>query len=152
MLSFSERVLIGDVLSGNGIIIQQVNCRGVMGAGLASQVRRAYPKVYNEYMKLCRSKSAEQLLGGVLYVTVSKDKVIANVFGQNTYGRTGVHTDYYALEKGLKNVAKNAQKHNLSVHLPFGLGCGLAGGDWSIVSSIIASVFSDVEYYIYRLE
>ena len=39
--------------SHDTIICQQVNCMGVMGAGLAAQIRRKWPNVYNEYRKRC---------------------------------------------------------------------------------------------------
>ena len=50
------RYIDGDILSepkqGERIIIcQQVNCAGVMGAGLAKQIRAKYPVVYSEYQK-----------------------------------------------------------------------------------------------------
>jgi O-acetyl-ADP-ribose deacetylase (regulator of RNase III) len=39
-----------DILSvENGIICQQVNCMGVMGAGLAKKIAQKYPIVKKEY-------------------------------------------------------------------------------------------------------
>ena len=38
----------GDILNvTEGIIVQQVNCFGVMGAGLAKQIRDKWPSVYD---------------------------------------------------------------------------------------------------------
>ena len=31
------------------ILCHQVNCQGVMGAGLAKQIRSKYPEVYEQY-------------------------------------------------------------------------------------------------------
>ena len=35
------------------IIVHQVNCYGVMGAGIAKQVKERYPDVYDIYKSLC---------------------------------------------------------------------------------------------------
>ena len=41
----------GNILNATeGIIVQQVNCMGVMGAGLAKQIRDKWPSVYNRYL------------------------------------------------------------------------------------------------------
>ena len=37
-------------------ICQQVNCRGVMGAGLAKQIRDKWPVVFDEYKKICGTR------------------------------------------------------------------------------------------------
>lgn len=34
-------------------ICQQVNCKGVMGAGLAMQIRSQWPVVYQRYLEFC---------------------------------------------------------------------------------------------------
>ena len=38
--------------SGADLICHQVNCQGVMGSGIAKQVREKYPKVYKEYKRI----------------------------------------------------------------------------------------------------
>jgi len=48
----------------------------------------------------------------------------------------------------LKNYAKINQ---LTVGLPYMLGCGLAGGGWNIVREMIEKVFIDYFVIIYRL-
>lgn len=40
----------GDLLKSNcNIICHQVNCQGVMGAGIAKQIRLTYPSVFKAY-------------------------------------------------------------------------------------------------------
>lgn len=40
----------GNILNvTEGIIVQQVNCMGVMGAGLAKQIKDKWPNIYNDY-------------------------------------------------------------------------------------------------------
>lgn len=88
------RYIDGDILSepkqGERIIIcQQVNCAGVMGAGLAKQIRAKYPVVYSEYQKYLHELTTQKLLllGRVSYVRVADNVAIANIFGQDGYGR-----------------------------------------------------------------
>ena len=46
----------GDILKAEEkVIIHQTNCLGIMGGGLAKQIREQHPKVYKEYKKLCDS-------------------------------------------------------------------------------------------------
>jgi O-acetyl-ADP-ribose deacetylase (regulator of RNase III) len=48
------QIISADILSiDSGIITHQVNCRGVMGAGLAKALRKRYPAIFPEYRKLC---------------------------------------------------------------------------------------------------
>ena len=65
-----------------------------------------------------------------------------------------MHTDYLSLANGLSTVKLFAQEKNMSVAIPYGIGCGLGGGSWSVVKDIIKMCFSDsgVNVTIYRLE
>ncbi|WP_406590239.1 hypothetical protein [Bacillus atrophaeus] len=73
----------------------------------------------------------------VNYVRVTDNKVIANVFDQvnikkNRYDET-VYTKTEALTRGLKEVKELSKQLNKSVAIPYGIGCGLAGGIWNEV-------------------
>ena len=135
------------------IIAQQVNCKGVMGAGLALQIKIEFPEVFKQYKELCKEMDYDNLLGRCQIVaTNSKDvKYIGNIFGQASYGR-GLRTNYQALEKGLNELKVFAKDNNLLVGLPYGIGCGLAGGNWDIVLGIIERVFGDYPVTICKLD
>ena len=51
--------------SGCNIICHQVNCQGVMGSGIAKQVREKYPNVYNSYKKACDKLGAYGVFGKI---------------------------------------------------------------------------------------
>ena len=127
------------------IIVHQVNCQGVMGSGIAKQVKALYPRVFNAYVEYCKKSN---ILGTSLIV-YDRGKYIANVFGQYNYGN-GLQTNYNALSSGLKEVYTFAKNNLLSVAIPYKIGCGLGGGDWNVVSKIIESIFTDVPFYVYR--
>lgn len=133
------------------VIAHQVNCQGVMGAGLAKQIRTRYPDVYTVYKKVCDTQS--ELLGKVQLVA-TPDCRVANLFAQFTYGTDCKQTDYDALTLCLLKLRDRMLQLNLkTLGLPYGLGCGLAGGDWAIVYEIIRTVFSpvDIDVYICKL-
>lgn len=119
-----------------GVIVHQVNCKKVMGAGLALQIKKKYPKHYADFM------SREPKLGTAFGTQIRENLFVCGVYGQNTYGRGRCQTNYAALEKALKMVAKSAARHNLQVYIPYGIGCGLAGGDWNVVRDIIERTVS----------
>ncbi|AMR46943.1 macro domain-containing protein [Bacillus mojavensis] len=156
------RIVKGNILDASeDIIVQQVNCKGVMGAGLAKAILSKYPNVKKEYQSfrnfnLNKGLTDKDLLGLVNYVRVSDVKVIANVFGQvnikkNRFDKT-VYTKTEALTRGLKEVKELSKQLNKSVAIPYGIGCGLAGGDWNIISELIDSIFSDYKVTIYKLD
>lgn len=145
-------IIEGDILSAEEeVIAHQVNCRGVMGAGLAKQIKKKYPVAFKEYKEKCNEfENREDLLGTAQVVSVGDNKQIANLFAQLTYGTKKKQTDYDALRKALSDLKSFLKQYNLSLALPFGIGCGLAGGDWEIVSSMIEEIFEDYPVTLYK--
>ena len=139
----------GDILkSGADYICHQVNCKGVMGAGLALQIRNLYPKLYDDYKQLCEA-SGKNMLGHIsAYNANLKSKnycttKIINMFAQEDYGRNKVQTDYKAFESCVRKIIVEAGMSNYDIPykpviaFPYKIGCGLAGGDWDTVKGII---------------
>lgn len=143
-------IATGDILdSGANIICHQTNCLGVMGAGLALQIKRRYPDVFTRYKAYCDfAKRPEELLGTSLLVPITQQQqYIANCFGQLAYGRVSQQTNYAALKKSLTEVRDFSEEHGgLSVAIPFRIGCGLAGGQWHIVKKLIDEVFGNSSF------
>ena len=109
-----------------GFICHQVNCYGVMGAGLALSIKKKYPKVFDEYKKLCSSNHPKNLLGMIQIVKVSDNLRIVNVFSQLNYGKSGLYTRYDQLESCLLRLNEIAKITNSNIYLPYKIGCGLA--------------------------
>lgn len=123
-----------------------------MGAGIALQIKKTYPEVFKHYREFCK-KYGSILLGRTLFVNCNDGKIVANLFGQDGFGRGFCQTDYAALEQSISSLAKAATKYRKSVGFPYKIGCDLAGGDWDIVSKIIEKYFldSEVDCYICSL-
>ena len=120
-------------------ICQQVNCKGVMGAGLAMQICIQWPVVYRHYLEFCHGNDGNKL-GTYQEVLVEPKLYVVNLFGQNGYSRGERQTNYAALAAALFSFFRDcAQKYqDVTIRLPYGLGCGLAGGDWDTVLDIIS--------------
>lgn len=122
-----------------GIICHQVNCKGVMNAGLAASIAKKYPRVLNQY--LLKHKTSGWKLGEVQFVEIISEVLyVANIAGQLDYGRDKkVYTNYDALKEAFRTVKKFSDSKNLEIYVPFNFGSGLANGDWEKVKSIIGS-------------
>lgn len=132
------QVLKGSILNvTEGIIAHQVNCMGVAGAGLALQIANAYPLWKQDYIAYCNKhgRNPANLLGMVHLYHVG-NVTIASIFGQKVPGR-GVMTDDRALGLGLSKLGKYSLEKGRPLYLPYGIGCGLAGGNWRTVSALI---------------
>lgn len=65
--------------------------------------------------------------------------------------RPNFDTDYIAMKKCLRYIKQWAENNNLSIAIPYGIGCGIANGDWNKVYKIIEEVFSNYSVTLYRL-
>ena len=129
-----------------GIIVHQVNMQKTMGSGLALQLKTKWPQVYDSYI------NSPHKLGTVGIVAIDKNLYVANCYGQEFYGRNKdiVYTNYAALESCLwslnewkNNYGAYGKDPTIDIYIPYNLGCGLANGDWNIVSQIIDNEIPD---------
>ena len=136
-----------------GIIVHQVNCRGVMGAGLAKQIKRKWPKVFNDYYSFCR-QPAQKLIGEVLVTPITSELSVASLFGQDNFGRQKdkVYTSYPAHAGAWNRLGAHAfAKRFMSyVYAPFYIGAGLANGDWKEIHKIAERNIPDINWVRYR--
>lgn len=118
------------------IVIHQVNCQGVMGAGFAKYVKNKFPELYNEYRLICKQKNPYNLLGDI-YVYNDENYIIINIFSQLYYGNKSniVYTNYKAMESSLIKVRRIFPTEDIIA--PKYIGCGFGGGDWNIVRNIL---------------
>lgn len=125
------------------ILAHQVNCKGVMGVGLAKQIRQQILSAvqYGRYQKQCREQG-EALLGRCELTRCPDGRLVANLYGENIPPGKGLDTDYEALQKALVSLKHKAAPIG-DIAIPGYIGCGLAGGDWETVYRMIRDVFED---------
>jgi O-acetyl-ADP-ribose deacetylase (regulator of RNase III) len=128
----------GDVLAAPApcVIAHGCNALGVMGAGLANQVRLIYPLAFQTYLR------SRYRLGSCSLAKVGEQKWIANLITQPTVGRKGIHTDHNAVRLALINMIALMEGEGIPIdtpiYVPSGMCCGLGGGDWGIVKGILS--------------
>lgn len=133
--------------SGADVICHQVNCQGVMGSGVAKQVREKYPWVYADYKRLCNAaKDDPSRLLGYPQAILTDIGYIVNIFAQENFGYDGkCYTNYNALKTSfilLKNEMQNKPIFH-TIAIPYKIGCARGGGDWDVVYKMIEEIFGD---------
>lgn len=101
-----------------------------MGAGLAKQIAKAYPRVEMIY------KGNTPKLGQAQIIQVGAYTWIANLCAQDSFGcdPNVVYTNYTALLKCLERLEYMALGQ---IYIPYHMGCGLANGNWDIVRLLV---------------
>ena len=73
-----------------GVIMHQVNCQNVMGAGVAKALYTKYPQVKEQFHQLATQpeyNTPQKRFGLVQLVKINEQLVILNSFSQLNYGR-----------------------------------------------------------------
>ena len=129
----------GDLLSvKNGIVAHGCNMRGVMGSGVARQIKAMYPEAFDAYQA---DLLAGFPLGGVSVWSPQKtgavSLLIANCLTQQDMGSDGKkYVSYDAIDSCFIALDAIAQRANMTINIPK-IGAGLGGGDWEVIKSII---------------
>lgn len=123
------------------ILVNTVNCVGVMGAGVALAFKKKYPDMYREYRRLCDKGELrpgkphiwEQQLLNTLIINLPTKEDWRNP-SKLEYIQLGLDFLYdFLKERGAVKVALPA------------LGCGHGGLDFSIVSKMIEEKLGQLE-------
>ena len=120
------------------IIAHQANCFQTMAAGIAKQIVKEYPEVRDADNLTIRGEKSK--LGTYSVATVG-EKFIFNLYGQFL---PGPNTQEEKLKESLQKMATFLYpiRNKVRIGLPM-LGCGIGGGNWKRIESIIESVFID---------
>ena len=160
------------------VICHCCNAFGGWGRGFVLALSRRYPKVKVDYQLFCSpyqrsNKLRNDLMGKVCISKIRPDLYVANIIGQYFYSRNqyefrntaGVLPEflpskksgfvkYESIRRGFQDIFKKLASENIEfeIHMPK-IGCGLAGGNWEVMESIIVEEFcrKDVKVYVYDL-
>lgn len=134
----------GDVLNNpnSNIIMHGCNYQGVMGSGIAKQIKLLFPESYEYYRKIYLK---DGLKLGDIQVVETNGKVIINAMTQEFYGTDKRQVSYDALVKCFEHV----NDLDCAISMPK-IGAGLGGGDWNIIHSIIENT-AKFDVYVYSL-
>lgn len=159
-------VIHGDIFSSDAdIIVHQVNCQGVMGSGVAKQVKDLFPRTFESYLESVHNEIDSKMLLGRVLMTRERLKGreirIANLFAQNYFGYGKRYTDYVALQMCLINMCDLIDTdYNMSydqkanrprIAIPYMMSCDRGGGSWDVVSTIICRELAGKSFDFYKL-
>lgn len=144
------KLVNGDLLDAKETyIVHQVNCYGMMGKGVALQIKNRYPDIFRRYQDYCNEHKVKNLIGRLLLIPTDDGKVICNLFGQERFGYGKQYTDIAALSKAMNSLAKIVPT-NEPIAMPYMIGCGNGGADWNIVHQLIQDIFKKHTVVLYK--
>jgi O-acetyl-ADP-ribose deacetylase (regulator of RNase III) len=124
----------GDIFATEGIraYAHGCNCAGAMGAGIAIEFKRRFPRMFEEYAARC----ADGRFGlGDVFVWTEEDQTIFNL-GTQVHWRKKAQVS--ALTRSLARMVDLAEHASIErVGVPR-IGAGLGGLDWPRVKKVMA--------------
>ncbi len=138
----------GDIFTSNAdAFINTVNCVGVMGKGLALEVKKRYPDCFLQYKNACAQGLVKT---GKMHVYADESgKYIIN-FPTKNHWRYNSQMSY--IEEGLVDLCTVIKDLKLkSIAIP-ALGCSNGGLNWSDVKPVIIKHLAhlDVNIFVYE--
>lgn len=121
-------------------IVNPVNCRGVMGKGLALEVKRRWPDVFRVYAKAC---CRSELHPGDVQVVIipTQPSIILNLATKDDW-RDPSRIEW--IERGIDRLVFYRTLHRIqSIAIP-AIGCGLGGLDWAVVRPLLVGAFENL--------
>ena len=149
-------IVEGDLFCARtGAIVHQVNCQGVMGSGVAKKFKEVFPKTYKyylEYVKTNNKHGDSSLMLGDLIWTKENNFFAVCLFAQDHFGKDGKrYTNYKAFREGCKQLARVFPK-TMMINMPYGIGCGLGGGNWDEIEKIINEELKDHVVILWKIK
>ena len=160
-----------DKYLGINNIAHSCNCQNVMGAGIAKQIKDRYPQAFeadrerwcNEYNDggnwRCQIGDYSKAEVKSMFLPNNKGRIY-NLYTQSGYStrKREVNYEYFwramkAMQEDLLFIQHETGESQV-LGLPYGISCGLAGGNWKIIKAIIEDIFLDslIECYIVKYD
>ncbi|HNQ56171.1 MAG TPA: macro domain-containing protein [Candidatus Desulfobacillus denitrificans] len=146
------RYTTGDILKAEAeALVNTVNCVGVMGRGIALQIKEAFPANYKAYAAACKR---EEVQPGRMFVfdtgELTLPRFIINFPTKRHWrGKSRIED----IQSGLAALVDEIRQRGIrSIAIP-PLGSGLGGLDWAKVRPLIASALSalpDVDVLVFE--
>lgn len=156
----------GSLLSATeSVIVHGCNAKGIMGKGVALDIKTRYPEAYQEYRYIYEQHGLR--LGQTIWVKCNPHTVV-NAITQDDFRvdprSHSIHVDYDAVAAAFHEINATCRMTQLteqaraahgskidSIALPL-IGAGLAGGSWKKLSQIIEKECNDVQPVVYLLD
>lgn len=129
----------------SGLIVHGCNAQGVMGSGIALQLKQRYPGMFSQYVedvnRWSHQGTQRHLCMGKVSWYFHDDLVIASCITQKFYGKDGAkYVSYDAIDECASEIDDITSIGGLAnvdhIHLPK-IGAGLGGGSWDVIAEIL---------------
>jgi O-acetyl-ADP-ribose deacetylase (regulator of RNase III) len=129
--------------------VNAVNCKGVMGAGIALEFKNRYPGYFEDYRKVCRKGLLHP--GGILPWVKPYDWTLRHndsrpryILSFATKGDWRFPSQEHWIGEGLFNLVREIEELGIkSVAMP-AVGCGHGGLRWDNVRCMVEFAFRQV--------
>ena len=115
------------------IMVHGCNCFHIMGAGIAGQIRWAYPEAYEADLETPCGYINKLGKRSVTKIKRTTSQFIINAY---TQFKPGANFEYLALIKFLETLNEDFDGASYIFGFPQ-IGSGIGGGDWSYIKDII---------------
>ena len=124
-------------------LVNTVNCKGVMGKGIALQFRQAFPDCFKEYKRAC---DAEEVRPGHMHIYETGSfigpKYIINFPTKRHWKGKSKIEDVSAGLDALREAIKDYELESIAVPP---LGCGNGGLAWNVVRKLIEEKLRELD-------
>jgi O-acetyl-ADP-ribose deacetylase (regulator of RNase III) len=126
------------------------NCQGAMGAGVAKGFHERYPKMYEEYRRLCKAGPRQFNPGDSFLWKQAGRPCVFNLGTQEDYRHRRASCE--AIEKALETMKHQADETGIrSIAMPK-IGAGLGGLSWDEVRPVVERAFAEWTGTLYVYE
>lgn len=149
MIKYIEGNLVTMAKNGEfDIIIHGCNIWNTMGAGIALQIKKAFPEAYEADLKTTKGDQRKIGTYTVGYIDLDDDKVLAviNAYTQKDFGLSGDMFEYDSFRNILNDLI-GCIRDDVKIGMPL-IGCGLAGGNKERILDIIEETIGEFDVTI----
>lgn len=131
------------------ILVNPVNCDGVMGKGIALEFKRRWPEMFQEYRVECVQKRL-RIGTDFTWTVVDGSGMIINIPTKRHWKDPSMYEDL-AVSLGVLRVRIVGLGKRWSVAMP-ALGCGNGGLNWTFVKPMVVDALGSLPNTIYVFE
>ncbi len=128
------------------VLVNPVNCVGVMGGGLALSFKSYFPKMYDDYVSRCQNK--EFKIGEPYLYKNDTGPHVINFPTKRHWKNPSYITD---IEQGLDYLVNKIDEWGIDhIGMP-AIGCGLGGLEWQTVFGLMEEKLGPLKqtFYVY---